>query len=378
MSSFDDFYWTLCQYPWHYVVNISMGAVFFLLSVKMRLAQRTVTRVAFLRRLTSLPVVLAFCDIAAGFILLSLAFLAVTFSFLLRKGLGFAVIGYTTYFWLLFFPVYILFVSLRSRSMRLTTAAISSALILVLGLSHVYFPQVIHTRNLKLTTAAVKKPFRIVHLSDLQAERYGGREAELVEMVNVQKPDLVLVSGDLFSKPRKQNKSGFDAVCRIFTEFRSRHGIVFVEGHHDWGSVADIPQITGGKSVFLSDQWHSIVDPDAKITIYGAWPNRPGPVFFQPRQATGDFVIYLEHTPVVPPADSPNRCDLCLFGHTHGGQVYVPWLSKRLYPLLHGRYDVNGTTVIVNSGIGMEGLLAPRIRWLVFPEIVVIDLLPQQ
>jgi predicted MPP superfamily phosphohydrolase len=75
--------------------------------------------------------------------------------------------------------------------------------------------------------------------------------------------------------------------------------------------------------------------------------------------------------------------DLYLAGHTHGGQLRLPvygamftatTVGKR-YEM--GRYDVDGLTLYVSRGIGMEGKGAPRARFLCPPEIVCIDVIGQ-
>ena len=75
--------------------------------------------------------------------------------------------------------------------------------------------------------------------------------------------------------------------------------------------------------------------------------------------------------------------DLYLAGHTHGGQVVLPFLGPLITfsdlpnAQVSGRTDFpNGSTLIVSQGIGMERYDAPRLRFLCPPELVVIDLMP--
>jgi hypothetical protein len=72
--------------------------------------------------------------------------------------------------------------------------------------------------------------------------------------------------------------------------------------------------------------------------------------------------------------------DLYLCGHTHGGQVRMPWygavltsssLGKR-YEM--GEYVEQNTRLYISRGIGLEGLSAPRLRLLCPPEIVLWEL----
>lgn len=93
--------------------------------------------------------------------------------------------------------------------------------------------------------------------------------------------------------------------------------------------------------------------------------------------------IFLYHYPdLIPEVSESRKIDLYLAGHTHGGQVRMPFygalitFSKFDKKYESGLYKENETYLYVNRGIGMEGGNAPRIRFLARPEITVIDLVP--
>jgi len=73
------------------------------------------------------------------------------------------------------------------------------------------------------------------------------------------------------------------------------------------------------------------------------------------------------------------RIDLALAGHTHGGQVVLPWVGapftkSRLGPrYASGLNDYKGVPIHVSAGIGMERGTAPQIRFLCPPEISVLE-----
>ncbi|MFC1679725.1 metallophosphoesterase, partial [Elusimicrobiota bacterium] len=70
--------------------------------------------------------------------------------------------------------------------------------------------------------------------------------------------------------------------------------------------------------------------------------------------------ILLSHTPWYAEQAAKAGVGLMLSGHTHGGQVWpFGYLVQRRYPLLAGRYEVNGMPVIVCRGTGTWG---PRMR----------------
>ena len=93
----------------------------------------------------------------------------------------------------------------------------------------------------------------------------------------------------------------------------------------------------------------------------------------------GAYRVLLYHSPDLMPAAPQFGIDLYLCGHTHGGQVRLPGYgalitSSRLgkqYEM--GHYRTNDTHLYVSRGIGMEGMGAPRIRFLCPPEIVLVS-----
>jgi uncharacterized protein len=76
--------------------------------------------------------------------------------------------------------------------------------------------------------------------------------------------------------------------------------------------------------------------------------------------------------------------DLALAGHTHGGQVRLPWVGPlTTFSVIPRRFSAgladrpHGGKLLVARGIGMERGAAPRLRFLCRPELAVIDLVPQ-
>jgi predicted MPP superfamily phosphohydrolase len=93
------------------------------------------------------------------------------------------------------------------------------------------------------------------------------------------------------------------------------------------------------------------------------------------------FDICLTHAPGIIPQAARRGFDLYLCGHTHGGQVRVPLWGALLTLAVHGkrfesgRYEVDDMTAYVTRGVGLEGGgLAPRVRFLCTPEIVIVEL----
>jgi predicted MPP superfamily phosphohydrolase len=100
-------------------------------------------------------------------------------------------------------------------------------------------------------------------------------------------------------------------------------------------------------------------------------------------QDAGDFRLFLYHFPDAVEEASAANIDLYLAGHTHGGQVRLPFYGALItfsrYDKRYeaGLYRLGAATMYVNRGIGMEGGKAPRVRFLDRPEITVIDVAPK-
>lgn len=89
----------------------------------------------------------------------------------------------------------------------------------------------------------------------------------------------------------------------------------------------------------------------------------------------GNPVLVITHSPDIFP-QVPERAALMLAGHTHGGQVALPWLGALLVPSVFGkRYEggltaENGKRLLVSRGLGTS--LLP-VRFNCRPEIVVVE-----
>jgi predicted MPP superfamily phosphohydrolase len=92
------------------------------------------------------------------------------------------------------------------------------------------------------------------------------------------------------------------------------------------------------------------------------------------------FRVLLYHSPELMPVAPEYGIDLYLCGHTHGGQVRLPLYgavvtSSRLGKRFEmGHYCVGGTHLYISRGVGLEGMGAPRVRFLCPPEIAMFSL----
>jgi hypothetical protein len=90
--------------------------------------------------------------------------------------------------------------------------------------------------------------------------------------------------------------------------------------------------------------------------------------------------LFLYHSPELMPEAAEIGIDLYVCGHTHGGQVRLPLVGPLLTSSQLGRKYVMGlyregrTHLYVSRGVGLEGLSAPRVRFLAPPEITLFTI----
>lgn len=261
------------------------------------------------------------------------------------------------------------------------------ALAFVLGVGCILYGFLVEPRNIEVTRLVLKsnkihsetERIRLVHISDLHSEAEGLNEARAVEIVNKLGADLVLITGDFIN-----DEGAVPLVRKTLGALKSSFGVYLVKGNMDLGVLPD------GAFAGLPVAW---LDKEAReLNIRGTRVRLSGmavgdePYFKRFRKNLGPtsaYDIFLFHySTLIYEADKAG-VDLYLAGHTHGGQVRLPFygalitfstLGKRFEA---GRYQVGGTTLYVNRGLGMAGDLALRVRFLCRPEITVLDIVPQ-
>lgn len=231
------------------------------------------------------------------------------------------------------------------------------------------------------------RTLRILHVSDLQAPAVGAHEERALRAGLVHRPDLIVLTGDyvqedLADPTEVQAARDLRAlVARL--GFSAPLGVLATEG--DAGPPCGVV-FEGTPVRCLSDET-ILLEPAgvAPIAVTALSKTRgrvrePGwlsDLFARGPAARHRFVI--AHAPDFVDA-LPVPVDLALAGHTHGGQVVLPFFGPvRTATRLPRRYagdlhDFAGTPLHVTRGVGMERDFAPQVRFLCPPEVCVLDL----
>lgn len=217
------------------------------------------------------------------------------------------------------------------------------------------------------TLPAAKPTHRLVHLSDLHHKGDRAYLQRVVNEVNRLSPDLVCFTGDFVERAEFLPEA-----LSLLQGIRSP--LYGVPGNHDYGSGADFGEITkaltrtGG--AWLADRQGTTAD--GKISLIGSSWLRPPP-FKRERHCKH---ILLFHYPALVDNLAGQPFDLMLAGHSHGGQVRLPFVGPLILPRSVGRYDLGmyqtpSGPFHVSAGLGWFHI---PVRFNCRPEITVFEI----
>lgn len=234
----------------------------------------------------------------------------------------------------------------------------------------------------------VQGSIRLALVTDLHSCWYGKGQGRLLRALEKEQPDAVLLVGDIFDDVQGNENA------RLFLEGAAeQYPCYYVTGNHEYWSedeklqqmmdilsACGIPNLSG-KSEVLSVRGESITllgvdDPD----------NRQGLSvetqlsLMQHEKTPGQYTVLLSHRPSLFDVYCSYGLDLVFSGHAHGGQWRIPGLIDGFFApdegflpdYAGGRYEREGTCMIVSRGLARESTLLPRI--FNRPELVMVEI----
>jgi predicted MPP superfamily phosphohydrolase len=254
-----------------------------------------------------------------------------------------------------------------------------------------YEPYWLEVTELKLKLPRLPKSFagfRLVQISDLH---FGGwmdadRLKDVFEAISSLSPDLLAITGDFalghIRHSQQEDQNQYSELVQVLSDYTGEYLTVGANGNHDhwvdptvmkWifekGGVVDLNNTThvlksGSESLYLAgvdDIWYS----DDRLDLVQAQIPR------------GECAILLAHEPDFADTSAQDgRFDMQLSGHSHGGQIVLPYFGPPFLPRLgrkysQGLYKVGEMLQYTNRGVGM---VQPYVRFNCRPEITVFTL----
>ncbi|KGH33904.1 metallophosphoesterase [Lactococcus cremoris] len=240
----------------------------------------------------------------------------------------------------------------------------------------------------QLENRSSKEKIKIVQLSDLHIKKdFDAKHLDkVIQKTNEQNPDFIVFSGDLYDNYAHYNEN--EQVISKLQKMKAKYGKIAIWGNRDYGGGASREYANimseSGFTLLRNENLLVPMNNGEKILFTGlddALLGNPSlPSSYQMEESTYD--VLLTHEPDEVSQYQNKGYELILSGHSHGGQVNIPFIpqvqKKAASVMKHsnnytgGLYQLNtNETLYVNTGIGTTHLSA---RFGVVPEIAVFNL----
>ena len=261
--------------------------------------------------------------------------------------------------------------------------AIILALFVTLVIWGVYCDNTIAITNYSVNNTKNDAKLKFVVITDLHNKEYGEKNADLAELVKEQNPYFIAVCGDMVNRSDPDTTKMKDVLEKL-ADIAPTYCCL---GNHERDNAAEFgtdfkSEIDSTGAVLLDDEYIKFTK-NGKSVLIGGMSDYPYYEFYTPEddvpsrtlweefaeKAKDNFTILLHHQPEYIAEDAKKTdIDLIVCGHTHGGQIQLPFIggviapNQGLFPKYDkGEFDLDGTKMIVCAGLSNH-VFIPRIN----------------
>ena len=247
----------------------------------------------------------------------------------------------------------------------------------------VYCDNTIAITNYCVNNTKNDAKLKFVVITDLHNKEYGEKNADLAELVKEQNPDFIAVCGDMVNRGDPDTTKMKDVLEKL-SKIAPTYCCL---GNHERDNAAkfgtDFKSETKSTGAVLLDNEYIKFTKNGKSVLIGGMSDYPYYEFYTPDddvpsrtlweefadKAKNNFTILLHHQPEYIAEDAKKTdIDLIVCGHTHGGQIQLPFIggviapNQGLFPKYDkGEFDLDGTKMIVCAGLS-NTVFIPRIN----------------
>lgn len=236
-------------------------------------------------------------------------------------------------------------------------------------------PYKLEITNTEITSDKIRaggSPLKIVHLSDIHCDGNCRAEKQVLAGLRNLYPDLILFTGDAANN--RNGRIEFHELAKSIGDIAPTFAVL---GNHDKHELQlDLYRDTNIK--VLDGTSETMTIRGTKVWIGGAAVDNKAALNPSCFNFPSDSMsIFLYHYPIGIESAAAQGVTLFLAGHTHGGQIRLPFYGALITNSCLGKkyeaglYKANNTWVYINRGVGMIGL---PVRFLCQPEIAVITI----
>ena len=244
-------------------------------------------------------------------------------------------------------------------------------ILLLIGVLIFMYARFIGTRFLNIKEYAIYDTvlpetfdgLKIVHLTDIHYGTIVNAKnlTNIVNQINQLKPDIVVFTGDLYDESIVLNDKIVNEIVTCLKNINSTLGKFAVAGNHDYSNDLFAQIITDSGFTYLENSSQIIYDENnTPLEIIGfddAWKGNPN--YNIP--LSNNYKIVLVHEPDEISKILPLNVNLVLAGHSHGGQIRLPFIGALYTPngsknYKNDYYEFTNTKMYISYGIGTSVL----------------------
>lgn len=246
-------------------------------------------------------------------------------------------------------------------------------------------PNLLIVNREKLESSYLQAPLKIVFFGDTHLGEFNDNDQldRIVAKINAENPDLVIFTGDLIGSSGDFTVNP-EAIAQSLGQIQANYAKVAVIGNHEYALLDQYNYedlMAAGGFTVLVDDWLDITELNVRLLglddVYRGNPDTT----LTDEALDGSYNILITHEPDIVDKMASDQVQLVLAGHTHGGQISLPYLTEKILPA-NGKKYVKGlfsigsegqTKLFVTKGTGMTKL---PFRFMNVPEIVAIEVSP--
>ena len=255
--------------------------------------------------------------------------------------------------------------------------AVFFSILIVLIISILLYSRYIGTKGLivnekKIVYKELNNDFygiKIAHISDIHYKRTTNKEEleEVVKKINLTKPDIVVLTGDLLEENMKYDNEDINELINILSKIEVNINKYAIKGDCDneiWNNI-----ITSSGFIDLNNKYDLIYTKSSNsILISGISSNiidktsieekiKPTLDYLNSVQEKPNYNILLMHEPDFIDKIDLTNFNLVLAGHSLNGQVILPFIGGVIKPIYASKYygsyyKIKNTDIFISSGIG--------------------------
>lgn len=237
----------------------------------------------------------------------------------------------------------------------------------------------IKTTRYTVALGGINNSVKIVQISDLHGKEFGAHSSKLVSKVNSLSPDVIAITGDVIHKYTPKNKQ---VALEVVSALSQIAPVLYISGNHEMRGM--------GYRFFrnnLMEAGATVLDNSEAevlgITFVGLNGAHNKNDTLQKISTKTQNKVLLAHMPHCYNNYANSGYGLVLCGHAHGGQWRIPFTKQGIYApgqgmfpkYTSGLHNFGKTKMIISRGLGNSRF---PIRLFNFPELVLIELNPQQ